>query len=264
MKRWLLFPHAIRYARQDAETILAAFARDCRRWQFTGLNHEMRLLEMQISYRCCTLALFSLLVVAVSFLQADKPTEETGFVSLFDGKTLAGWEGKKEIFSVREGAIVAGSLGNSIANNEFLCTTKSYGDFELRLQAKLVGPGNNAGIQFRSRRIPNHHEVIGYQCDMGAWKAGVIWGALYDESRRRKMLAEGKQDETAKVLNENDWNDLVIHCQGNRIQIWLNGYRTVDYREKEAKIATKGIIGLQIHGGKPSVASYRNIRIKPL
>ena len=219
---------------------------------------------MQVSRRCRTLALFLLLVIPVSSLPADEPTEEAGFVSLFDGKTLAGWEGKKEIFSVREGAIVAGSLKSSIANNEFLCTTKSYGDFELRLQAKLVGPGNNAGIQFRSRRIPNHHEVIGYQCDMGAWKPGVIWGALYDESRRRKMLAEGEQAEIVKVLKKNDWNDLVIHCQGNRIQIWLNGYRTVDYREKEAKIATKGIIGLQIHGGKPSMASYRKIRIKPL
>jgi len=219
---------------------------------------------MQVSYSCGRFALFLLLVVPVCALLADKPMAEVGFVPLFDGKTLAGWEGKKEVFSVREGAIVAGSLKNPIANNEFLCTTKSYGDFELRLQAKLVGPGNNAGIQFRSRRIPNHHEVIGYQCDMGSWKPGVIWGALYDESRRRKMLAEGKQAEIAKVLKKNDWNDLVIHCQENRIQIWLNGYQTVDYLEKDAKIATKGIIGLQIHGGKPSMASYRKIRIKPL
>lgn len=219
---------------------------------------------MQVFDSCSKFTLFLLLVVPLCSLSADKPMAEVGFVPLFDGKTLAGWEGKKEVFSVREGAIVAGSLKNPIANNEFLCTTKIYGDFELRLQAKLVGPGNNAGIQFRSRRIPNHHEVIGYQCDMGAWKPGVIWGALYDESRRRKMLAEGGQAEIVKVLKKNDWNDLVIQCQGNRIQIWLNGYRTVDYTEKDAKIATKGIIGLQIHGGKPSMASYRKIRIKPL
>lgn len=204
-------------------------------------------------------------VIAIaSVALADKPAEEDGFVSLFDGKTLAGWQGKKEIFSVRDGAIVAGSLKKPIANNEFLCTTKAYEDFELRLQAKLVGPGNNAGIQFRSRRIPNHHEVIGYQCDMGGWKAGVIWGALYDESRRRKMLAEGEQVKITEVLKPNDWNDFVIRCQGNRVQIWLNGYQTVDYREKDAKIATKGILGLQIHGGKPSVASYRKIRLKQL
>jgi hypothetical protein len=189
---------------------------------------------------------------------------EPGFVSLFDGKTLAGWEGKADVFSVQEGAIVAGSLDKAIDRNEFLCTKKNYADFELRLDAKLVGAGDNAGIQFRSRRIPNHHEVIGYQCDMGSWKPGVIWGALYDESRRRKMLAEGNQQLIVKSLKKNDWNQLVIRCQGNHIQIWLNGYRTVDYREKDAKIAAKGIIGLQIHGGKPSMASYRNIRIKPL
>jgi len=189
---------------------------------------------------------------------------EPGFVSLFDGKTLAGWEGKADVFSVKEGAIVAGSLDKAIDRNEFLCTKKNYADFELRLDAKLVGAGDNAGIQFRSRRIPNHHEVIGYQCDMGSWKPGVIWGALYDESRRRKMLAEGNQQLIVKSLKKNDWNQLVIRCHGNHIQIWLNGYRTVDYREKDAKIAAKGIIGLQIHGGKPSMASYRNIRIKPL
>ncbi len=51
--------------------------------------------------------------------------------------------------------------------NEFLCTKKTYGNFELRLEAKLVGKGDNAGIQFRTRRIPNHHEVSGYQADMG-------------------------------------------------------------------------------------------------
>ena len=229
------------------------------------LNREMRLLQMCVLQSGSRFALFLWLVIpAAALVGADKPTEEVGFVSLFNGKTLAGWEGKKEIFSVREGAIVAGSLKKTIANNEFLCTTKVYENFELRLQAKLVGPGNNAGIQFRSRRIPNHHEVIGYQCDMGAWKAGVIWGALYDESRRRKMLAEGAQAKIAEALKPNDWNDFVIRCQGNRIQIWLNGYRTVDYREKDAKIATKGIIGLQIHGGKPSVASYRQIRLKQL
>ena len=220
---------------------------------------------MRVLHRGSRFGLFLWLVGATaSVALADKPAEETGFVALFDGKTLAGWEGKKAIFSVRDGAIVAGSLEKPIANNEFLCTTKIYEDFELRLQAKLVGLGNNAGIQFRSRRIPNHHEVIGYQCDMGAWKAGVIWGALYDESRRRKMLAEGDQAKIAEVLKPNDWNDFVIRCQGTRVQIWLNGYQTVDYRERDAKITTKGIIGLQIHGGKPSVASYRKIRLKKL
>jgi len=190
--------------------------------------------------------------------------EDEGFVALFDGQTLAGWEGKLDVFRVADGAIVAGSLEQPIANNEFLCTKQEYGDFELRLKAKLVGQGKNAGVQFRSKRIPNHHEVIGYQCDMGTAGADhLIWGALYDESRRRVFLAEGDQAKLAKALKADDWNEFVVRCEGPRIQIWLNGYQTVDYREAE-DVARVGVIALQIHGGKPAVASYKDIRIKEL
>ncbi len=187
--------------------------------------------------------------------------EEDGFVKLFDGRTLEGWEGNLNVFRVQDGAIVAGSLEKPIPHNEFLCTKKQYGDFELRLQAKLVGAGDNAGIQFRSRRIPNHHEVIGYQCDMGSAFGRKIWGALYDESRRRKVLAEGDQQQVLATLKADDWNEFVIRCQGNHIQIWLNGQQTVDYTETD-DVARSGIIGLQVHGGKPAEAWYRHIRIR--
>ena len=206
-----------------------------------------------------------LMTCAAGAVAAEKPTAvEKGFTSLFDGKTLAGWEGKLSMFRVEKGAIVAGSMKAGIPNNEFLCTTKQYGDFELRLKAKLVGKGKNAGIQFRSKRIPNHHEVIGYQCDMGIAGKRFIWGSLYDESRRRKFLADGDNDQLTKVLKPNDWNDFVVRCQGPRIQIWVNGYQTVDYTEAEEKIPRRGIIGLQIHSGPPTEASYKDIRIQEL
>ena len=76
---------------------------------------------------------------------------------------------------MENGAIVAGFL-DKIPNNEFLVSKKEYADFELRFEAKLIGPGNNAGVQFRSQRIPKHHEMIGYQCDIGGWSKGTIWG----------------------------------------------------------------------------------------
>jgi hypothetical protein len=193
---------------------------------------------------------------------ADKVEE--GFTSLFDGKTLAGWEGKEEIFRVVEGAITAGSLNANVKQNEFLCTKKDYGDFELRLEAKLVGPGENAGIQFRSERIPNHHEVIGYQCDMGLAGGKSIWGALYDESRRKKFLATGDDTLLQKAVKADGFNHVVIRCEGPRIQLWVNDVATVDYTEAESNIARTGKIALQIHGGKPAEASYRNIRIKEL
>src|SRR5690606_35016827 len=101
---------------------------------------------------------------------------------LFDGKTLAGWEGDtRNTWRIEDGAIVGGSLERVVPRNEFLCTTKTYGDFELRPKFKLLGEPDkvNAGVQFRTRRIPMHHEVIGYQADIGQH----YWGALYDDSR---------------------------------------------------------------------------------
>jgi len=204
---------------------------------------------------------------AISARAEDKPAAdktEEGFTSLFDGKTLAGWEGKEGVFRVEGDAITAGSLKENIKQNEFLCTTKNYGDFELRLEAKLIGPGENAGIQFRSERIPSHHEVIGYQCDMGLAGGKSIWGALYDESRRKKFLATGDDEVLKKRVNADDFNEIVIRCEGPHIQLWVNGVQTVDYTEKEGNIARTGKIALQIHGGKPAEASYRRIRIKEL
>lgn len=190
--------------------------------------------------------------------------DETGFVSLFDGKTMDGWEGNIKMFRVEEGAIIAGSLVNKIPNNEFLCTKKQYGDFELRLQARLRGDGQNAGIQFRSSRVPNHHEVSGYQCDMGMMQDRPIWGWLYDESRRNKFLAEADDAALKKALKSGQWNDLTIRCTGPHVEIWVNDLKTVDYVETDAAMARRGIIGLQIHGGAPAEAAYRKIRIKRL
>jgi hypothetical protein len=178
-------------------------------------------------------------------------------VSLFDGKTLAGWEGNTDVFRVQDGAIVGGSLDKKVARNEFLCTTREYGDFELTAKFKVVGKGANAGIQFRSKRIPNHHEVSGYQADLGdGW-----WGALYDESRRNKILVKSDLAAVDKILHRDDWNDYRILAVGKRIQLWINGLQTVDYTEPDDGIAQTGLIGVQIHGGPPSEAWYKDITI---
>ena len=106
--------------------------------------------------------------------------------------------------------------------------------------------------------MPKHHEMIGYQADLGeGW-----WGCLYDESRRRKVLAGPPKPKREKIIKRNDWNQYVIRCQGRRLQLWINGQQTVDYTEPDASIPQQGIIGLQIHGGPPSEAWYKDIRIK--
>ncbi|MDP6543935.1 MAG: DUF1080 domain-containing protein [Phycisphaerae bacterium] len=193
-------------------------------------------------------------------LKSEKLAPAGKAVRIFDGKTFDGWEGNLKSFRIEDGAIVGGTLKAKIPRNEFLCTKKKYSDFELRLKVKLAGGRGNAGIQIRTRRIPNHHEVSGYQADMGQnW-----WGCLYDESRRNKVLARPKKAELAKVLKADGWNEYIIRCVGPRIQLFFNGLKTVDYTERDAKIATTGIIGLQIHGGRPSEAWYKDITIVDL
>jgi hypothetical protein len=121
--------------------------------------------------------------------------------------------------------------------------------------------GANAGVQIRSRRIPDHYEVEGYQADLGdpEW-----WGCLYDESRRNKVLAKSNLAEVNKILKRDEWNEYRIRCEGRRIRIWVNGYQTVDYMEQDETLEQSGVIGLQIHGGPPSEAWYRDIFIEEL
>jgi hypothetical protein len=206
---------------------------------------------------CPLIALVMSLVSVSAVRQAGPPTP----VSLFDGKTFTGWEGNLTIFRIEDGAIVGGSLKQKIARNEFLCTTKDYGDFELRLKVKLVGGDDaNAGVQFRTQRIPNNHEVSGYQADMGTgW-----WGGLYDESRRKKVLKGPDQQRMKQVIKAGDWNDYVIRAVGTRIQLSLNGVQTVDYMEQDPSIERRGVICPQIHAGAPAEAWYKDITIVDL
>ena len=225
-------------------------------------------------------ALVSLLSVSMSVKakDSDAMAPESDFHSMFDGKKLGEWTGNPEMFRIEDESIVGGSMNKKVPHNEFITFKKEFANFELRLDAKLIGEGGNAGIQIRSRRptaeeiaseeegkhIPKH-EMIGYQVDMGkAWDQ-VWWGKLYDESRRRKVIAAPEDEATLeKLVKWNEWNEYRILCEGPRIRVWLNGTKTVDYTEEEKGIAAKGIIGLQIHGGPPSEAWYRNIRIREI
>lgn len=177
---------------------------------------------------------------------------------MFDGKSFEGWEGDLKWFRIAEGAVVAGGMSKPIPQNEFLSSSKSYADFELRLRLRLTAGKGNGGIQFRSTRVPNSREMSGYQADA----ALEYWGGLYDESRRNRFLARPDAAAVAKVLRPDGWNDYTIRCEGPRIQIWLNGMRTVDFTETDETVPREGKIGLQIHSGAPSEAWYKEIEIE--
>jgi hypothetical protein len=199
----------------------------------------------------------SVLLLATGHLPfpADGP-----WTPLFDGQQFTGWEGNEAVFRIEDGALVGGSTTAPLPRNEFLCTTASYDDYVLRLQFRLVGAATNAGVQFHSQRLPGSHEVVGYQADLG----DGYWGALYDESRRDRVLARPEEATRARALHRDDWNDYALYTNGRRIRLFLNGVLTVDYIEPETPIPQQGRICLQIHSGPPGEAWYRNIELRTL
>ncbi len=203
----------------------------------------------------CTFGLMVVIGAATTHALAD----EDGLVSLFDGKTLDGWEGNLKLWKVRDGMIVGDSPG--IKRNAFLCTKQEFGDFELHVTFRVIGDeSKNSGIQFRSKRVPYSTEVSGYQADVGQ----QYWGCLYDESRRNKVLVQAPADGVAKVVKKDEWNTYVIRCEGPKITLTLNGLKTVDYTEPDDSVARSGVIGLQIHSGKALEAQFKDIRIRRL
>jgi hypothetical protein len=198
---------------------------------------------------------------ALLSLSACQPT---GPRSLFDGSSFDGWEGDTEhTWRIEDGAIVGGSLTETVPHNHFLASTTSYGDFILRLRYKLQGEEGfvNAGVQFRSERIEEPaYEMAGYQADIG----DKLDGALYDESRRNRFLAGPDSIASRAIVKQGDWNEYEIRAKGSRIQIYLNGQQTVEYTEPEPDLPQRGRIALQVHGGGKTLVRYQDITIKEL
>jgi len=190
--------------------------------------------------------------------QVDSP------VSLFDGKSLSGWQGDTlSTWRVEDGMIVGGSLEETVPNNEFLVTDRSYENFILTLKIKLTGDEGfiNSGVQFHSKRLTNPaYEMEGYQAD---WGVGYS-GSLYDESRRNLTLIAPDSTQVMKWINSDDWNDYKVHAENGRIQLFINGHQMVDYTEKDKSIPQSGLIGVQIHGGGKAQVAFKDIFIEEL
>ena len=197
-----------------------------------------------------------------SIAKAEPPPPLGKTVSLFDGTTLAGWEGDPKLWRVEDGCLTGGSLTEQVRENVFLATVKEYGDFIVRLKIKLTGTGFvNSGFQIRSQRVPKNTEMSGYQCDYGEpnW-----YGCIYDESRRNKLMAQSDMAALRPVIKKDDWNEYVIHAQGRRIRTWINGVQGLDYTEADPKIVQTGRMGIQVHGGGKAQVQVKEITIEEL
>ena len=178
---------------------------------------------------------------------------KAGFTSLFNGNDLTGWVGDPEYWKVEDGAIVGRSV-EKLDRNLFLWTEKEYTNFIMYCETRLLG--FNSGIQYRSVVDEDGH-MAGYQADMGTgW-----WGSLYEE-RLRGILVPYKEELIEHVLKKDDWNEYQIIAVDDYVIQLLNGVVTVELNDPEG--ARKGIFGLQLHGGPPQEAAFRNLCIKEL
>jgi hypothetical protein len=190
---------------------------------------------------------------------AKKSADKGATTAFFDGKTLDGWEGLPEYWSVKDGAIVGAYTNKSLTHNTFLWSKKSYKDFEMSFKIRLKEGVGNSGVQIRSK-IHDMKELSGEgpQCDIGQ----AYWGSLYGENFGGMMKASNF-DEVKKTLKPNDFNDYHIKVVGKHVTIKLNGETTVD--EDFAKLPDDGKIGWQLHAGFPFMeVTFKDIHFKEL
>ena len=211
----------------------------------------------------------------VPTLMADKPTKST---ALFNGKDLTGWQGREDLWAVKDGAIVGTTTDDKpIKANTFLIWKDGTpADFELTLQFKIEG--GNSGIQYRST-IKDEKEFIvgGYQADIDSTNkfAGILYeekgrGILCQRGQSTTVNAEGKKiakrfadsDALAKGIHPGKWNDYRIVAKGNKLQHFINGAMTAEVIDQQTeKAATSGVIAFQLHRGPAMVVSFKNITL---
>lgn len=229
-------------------------------------------------------------LAAISFgwallaLAQEKP--ESGFSRLFDGGSLAGWEGKSEYFSIKEGAIHAETTpANPLKRNTFLIyTNREFADFELRFDYKVVG--GNSGMQYRSERLPDF-VLKGYQSDFE--NTNRFTGMFFEENGRMFMGYAGeyvtvkastdpkrkcdldkvvfaKRDEVfSHIADPTAWHSMTIIAKNNTFVHIVDG-RVISLAvdEDEKNFRKSGLIGLQVHSGPPMTIDLKNVRIREL
>ena len=231
-----------------------------------------------------TIAFLATLSLA-GFLQA-------GEVQIFNGTDLTGWEGNKELWSVKDGAITgitppdpANPSKGLIKHNTFLVwKAGKVANFELTFQYRIEK--GNSGVQYRSKELaPGEFGPIisGYQAD---FEAGKTYSGILYEERGRGILAKrgektvikpgadgkkptvevtGSVGDSAAIqaaIKDEQWNEYRIVAKGNHVQHFINGMQTIDVTDEDAANAPKeGLLALQIHQGPPMMVQFKNFKL---
>jgi hypothetical protein len=226
------------------------------------------------------LLLLSLISLPLGAQQALEP----GFEAIFDGRSLAGWEGDPAYWSVADGALVGIVTPETVLerNTFIIWRGGEVADFDLRLEYRITDSGNS-GINYRSIEVPDLPLAMrGYQADIDG--GNRYTGNIYEERGRTFLALRGQktvmepnqpatvverfasaQDLQASIRKEDGWNQARIVARGNHIQQWFNGRLFAELVDNDPVGGQRrGKIGVQVHVGPPMRVEYRNIRLKRL
>lgn len=186
-----------------------------------------------------------------------KPREgKSETIKLFDGKTLAGWEGYEDLWSVKDGVIVAKNT-DPLKYSTYLLTKNKYSDFRLTFAAKLVTSEMHSGVSFWGEVYPKADGKVTdpkkdrsehtYKGHLVMFPSGY---GMYDLFGRNGLPVDGAP--AKKVGKQHDWNDIEVLAQGNRVRVAINGVAVVDWRDPLPDRIKEAPIGLQLHSNSVS------------
>jgi hypothetical protein len=209
--------------------------------------------------------------------------DESGFVQIFDGKTLAGWQGDTNYWRVENGCLVGEvTTNNLLKQNSFIVWRGGETrDFELKVEYRISAKGNS-GINYRSVMVTNGPWTMkGYQADIDG--ANKYTGQNYEEKGRTFLALRGQvtrqvNDQLPQIIGvlgtpegllagikTNDWNEYHLIVSGNVLTHILNGrVVSIVIDEDTANRKFDGLLGVQVHVGPPMKIEYRNFRLKTL
>lgn len=225
----------------------------------------------------------AVLTVVLAAVVAVPPTTAVAAdpVSLFDGKSLDGWKGRGDLWSVKDGEIVGRTTAeNPIKNNTFLIWQgDAPQDFELNVTYWIES--GNGGIQYRSQVVDEKEFIVGgYQADIESTNqyTGINYeergrGILATRGQRVTIDAQGEKHvetfgdagEIAKGFHQDGWNHYRVVAQGNRLQHYINDQLTSEVIDEQSdRAAVDGVIALQLHVGPPMVIRFKDLSLKSL
>lgn len=211
-----------------------------------------------------------------------------GYTSLFDGKTLKGWDGNPAIWSVENGCIIGKTGGQGTPNfleyNQFIVYEgKVPDDFVLEFDIWTSKEGNS-GMQFRSWRDQDTSKpwrVYGYQADFdgGHTYSGLVYGENFrgilanrgtigevgGDQQPKELKRFAEDDSIKKALKVEEWNHYKVTAQGYLFIMEINGVVTSILVDEDKNSRRKeGVLAIQTHAGPPMKVMVKNIKIKPL